>query len=446
MSTTTISTATASLVDLTSNNVIYVTANGSIVKTSGGAAIMSASTAPAIHASVVIDGLVARLTPPQAGFTEAVIATAFVDGASGDNDFRIGETGVLRSNTAGMILRDVGDSVTNFGLVDCSLTAIDMDKGGSVLNAGRIQSGQNAVDLTGTSMAGVSMSVENQAGGVIHGDLAGLVLNYKNVAGVTAQVQNAGEISGAAGVQAVGVAMALVNSGIISASSGVAVASNGKQAVQILNTGTIRAVETAIDLDGFLGGGVNSLRNFGSIFGDVALGELAGTLRNHGLIAGDVHLGGARDIYDGRGGEVTGAILGEDGNDVLTGGTWADRLAGGAGVDRLNGGAGDDVLRGGLGRDVLDGGDGADVFAFASRGEAAQDHITDFEAGVDRISFDFGHMTRFIGAAAFGHHAGQIRYVKATGVVSVDLDGNGVADFGLVIDNDATLAAHDFGL
>ena len=53
-------------------------------------------------------------------------------------------------------------------------------------------------------------------------------------------------------------------------------------------------------------------------------------------------------------------MLGNDGVDILTGGTSDDLLVGGYGNDRLNGGDGADTLLGGTGNDSLTGGAGAD--------------------------------------------------------------------------------------
>jgi len=61
----------------------------------------------------------------------------------------------------------------------------------------------------------------------------------------------------------------------------------------------------------------------------------------------------------------------------------------------------------------------------------------------DRIDFSFGDAHSFIGAAAFGHHAGEIR---STGVIQMDTDGDGAANVVLVLDNHALLTAADFGL
>ncbi len=75
--------------------------------------------------------------------------------------------------------------------------------------------------------------------------------------------------------------------------------------------------------------------------------------------------------------------VGGDGSDRLIGGAQDDLLWGNAGNDVLSGGNGKDILAGGVGRDELTGGGDADVFIFSD--EAAQDVVTDFELGLDRL-------------------------------------------------------------
>ncbi|MBC7478962.1 MAG: M10 family metallopeptidase C-terminal domain-containing protein [Pseudorhodobacter sp.] len=658
--TTVIDKATTSIVSMVTGDAIYVTATGSIIKTSGGAAIQSSSAVPVERATVVIDGIVARLAAPQIGFTAAVIATAYSDGDSGNNTFSIGRTGVIRSNADGLLLRDADDRVDNLGLIDVQGNAIAMDRGGSVINAGtilaanailidgttglirnsgdiqatataitsatttaaltntgaitatitgiameggtqtllntgtitggvaavavtgltsgriethgalhatgvtgsallitasnglvldlggQITAGANGVfaeastglkviqaadisagttgikmlgadglrldntgtvsggttgmslaginamlynsgaiqgvagdglqaqgavftlhntgsiqgavrgiSYAGTSLTGGNLLLDNGATGSIHGGTIGLAITYTDTPGPTiqAQIHNAGEISGTlAGIQISGLPMILHNSGHIFAAQGPAITANGEQSMRITNTGVIETTlfsatdPVAINLGGVLGGGANVLNNFGQIIGSVMMGDQDSILRNHGLIAGDVNLDLGRDTYDGRGGEVTGAVLGMDGNDLLIGGALDDFLSGGTGSDRLRGGAGDDVLQGGYGKDVLTGNAGADVFLFQHAAEVSADHITDYQAGLDHIDFSFGAAHSFIGAAAFGHHAGEIRYLRGIGSVQLDTDGDGVANVVLVLDNHALLTAADFGL
>ena len=80
-------------------------------------------------------------------------------------------------------------------------------------------------------------------------------------------------------------------------------------------------------------------------------------------------------------------MLGDEGNDAVSGGDGNDLLWGGAGADQLNGDAGDDQLIGEADDDVLDGGSGSDKLF----GGAGNDHLTggdgdDWLAGEDELS------------------------------------------------------------
>lgn len=87
-------------------------------------------------------------------------------------------------------------------------------------------------------------------------------------------------------------------------------------------------------------------------------------------------------------------VAGNAKDNKLKGTLSADVLAGRDGDDRLTGAQGDDILDGGTGNDRIDGGDGndtltgflgKDTFVFAAG--SGDDTITDFELGVDIISF-----------------------------------------------------------
>ncbi len=85
-------------------------------------------------------------------------------------------------------------------------------------------------------------------------------------------------------------------------------------------------------------------------------------------------------------------IVGNNGDNVLTGTADADQLRGLAGNDTLNGGAGNDILEGGAGRDTLTGGTGSDTFLYSSRTDSSRngstlstDIILDFDATQDLI-------------------------------------------------------------
>jgi len=154
--------------------------------------------------------------------------------------------------------------------------------------------------------------------------------------------------------------------------------------------------------------------------------------------------------------------------DRLIGSAGEDRIRGGLGDDTLNGQGGDDVIEGGLGRDLLTGGAGgdrliggfgADRFVYVSLGDFATGEIVaDFSrAEGDRIDFSaldananaLGDQAfSFIGAAAFTGVAGQLRSATTSGDSTLmgDVNGDGVADFSLLLANIAVLRATDFVL
>ena len=144
--------------------------------------------------------------------------------------------------------------------------------------------------------------------------------------------------------------------------------------------------------------------------------------------------------------------------DVLRGSNAANRLIGDAGDDSLSGRGGDDFLAGGTGADRLEGGKGADLFVFAEV-DAGRDTIIDFKAAegdrIDLSGIDANLTTpfdedafQFVGAAAFSGTAGELRVAAATGgwEVSGDVDGDGAADFTILVASPAPLAAGDFVL
>lgn len=170
--------------------------------------------------------------------------------------------------------------------------------------------------------------------------------------------------------------------------------------------------------------------------------------------------GGGNDILIG-----IENLIGGTGADLLVGNDGANLLDGGNGADQLFGSGGADVLTGGGGRDMFSGGDGGDVFRFATikdfSGSAVTnaDVILDFNAaqgdiidlsGVDAIkqTASVNDAFTWIGSVAFTKVAGQLRYTVSNGVglVSGDVDGNGVADFAIRIDKAPPLTALDFVL
>ncbi|CAH0355663.1 Bifunctional hemolysin/adenylate cyclase [Sphingobium sp. CECT 9361] len=103
--------------------------------------------------------------------------------------------------------------------------------------------------------------------------------------------------------------------------------------------------------------------------------------------------GGGNDELDGDiagfGAAGNDEVHGDAGSDRITGGGGDDILYGGSDGDRLNGDGGNDRLVGGQGADQLFGGSGADVFVFApgdvSLAYGMRDQIYDFEVGIDQL-------------------------------------------------------------
>jgi len=85
------------------------------------------------------------------------------------------------------------------------------------------------------------------------------------------------------------------------------------------------------------------------------------------------------------------ALKGTANGDVLVGREGDDRLTGALGNDLLDGGAGNDRIDGGEGNDTLTGSSGKDTFVFVDG--SGNDTITDFDLGVDAITFAGTRMT-----------------------------------------------------
>ncbi len=143
-------------------------------------------------------------------------------------------------------------------------------------------------------------------------------------------------------------------------------------------------------------------------------------------------------------------IWGSDFNDLLTGNDGANTLSGGLGGDRLTGGRGADALYGGA---------GADTFVYVALTDSKttadkRDHIFDFStAQGDRIDLSLIDANTkvagddpFIWAAAFTHVAGQLTSTAQGGgyLVQGDTNGDGKADFAILVDTPAPLSAADF--
>ena len=160
---------------------------------------------------------------------------------------------------------------------------------------------------------------------------------------------------------------------------------------------------------------------------------------------------GADIIFGGFGDDT---IDGGGGRDILFGGDDNDLLSGSFDEDILNGGEGNDTLDGGADLDVQTGNAGQDTFRFdlydSSADDTARDRITDFSgSGGDGDLLDISSFaTSFIGGAAFSGTSGEARFEQVDGntIVSVDADGDSVADFSIQLNGLVTPVEADFVL
>lgn len=146
---------------------------------------------------------------------------------------------------------------------------------------------------------------------------------------------------------------------------------------------------------------------------------------------------------------------------VIRGYGGADEIVGGIHADKLSGGEGDDVITGGGGADHLAGGRGSDTFVFVDINDsgtkaAKRETIADFRAGegdsIDLSSLDASVLAdgdqafKFIGKRGFSDSAGELHYTTSGRdiIVSADVDGDGRADFAILLKGVDKLAADAF--
>jgi Ca2+-binding RTX toxin-like protein len=173
----------------------------------------------------------------------------------------------------------------------------------------------------------------------------------------------------------------------------------------------------------------------GILIGRAATSDrISGTAGNDTLFGGsgsDTIAGNAGDDVI-RGGRDNDFLLGGQGNDTVNGESDDDTVFGGSGDDEVIGGGGNDIVEGGYGTDTLTGGNGDDVFLFIGRtagfqeeGAAAGsgvDIVTDFTAG------DSFNLARFDAGVGF-----LVSQNGADAIISVDLDGDGTADYDIAL-------------
>ena len=158
-----------------------------------------------------------------------------------------------------------------------------------------------------------------------------------------------------------------------------------------------------------------------------------------------------------QGGSGADVLNGRNGADTLQGGNGADRLLGGKGADQLLGGAGADKLTGGAGHDQLIGGNGADKFIFTRKSDSPAGKHTDTITDFSRTQGDKIDLSALMpknmpdlfwaGKTTFDGHIGMVRWENSGPMethVAIDMNGNGQADFQLVVQGSNKLIASDF--
>lgn len=181
-----------------------------------------------------------------------------------------------------------------------------------------------------------------------------------------------------------------------------------------------------------------------------------GCIANAFAIPGDLHA----YIENAIGGSNNDAITGNAVKNVLRGNAGNDALSGLLNDDQLFGDAGNDTLVGGAGRDLLSGGTGFDTFLYRATSEstvaaAGRDLISGFQHGdkinlrtIDANALAAGNQN-FTFHVNFTGHAGEVQYdvvAAATLLVSMDVNGDGIADAAIQVTGVASLSALDFVL
>ncbi|WP_304363774.1 beta strand repeat-containing protein [Jiella marina] len=273
--------------------------------------------------------------------------------------------------------------------------------GADLVNSGTI----TALDDDAVWMNGSSANVTNS--GTITGDDTAIYFN-----GGSSRLVNTGTLVGTGfegvyfGSSSPANSDVLINHGTITSMANEGVYFASSEADRLVNHGTIQGGGNyeGVQMASSSGGGAR-LDNFGTINPGldgsvaVAMGSGDDTVRNLGTLGGDVELGSGADFFNGFGDSlVTGTVFGEAGNDVLVGSHNADVLDGGSENDQLFGGLGDDELYGGTGSDILRGGAGGDIVNGGDGFDQAN-----YENSTGGVAIDLRN-----GSAFGGHAAGDV--------------------------------------
>jgi Ca2+-binding RTX toxin-like protein len=215
---------------------------------------------------------------------------------------------------------------------------------------------------------------------------------------------------------------------------------------------------TGVDsMEGGAGNDTYSVDNTDDLVIELAGGGYDHVVASVGWTLGDeverLSLTGTADL-SGTGNAVANRLDGNAGANLLSGESGHDVLNGFAGSDTLLGGEGNDTLDGGTGADSLVGGLDADVFLFRLAAQADGDIIADFNAAegdrIDLRRIDANENAAgnqafaWIGGSSFTEAARQLRF--ADGLLSGDLNGDGIADFEITLSGASSLTAANIWL
>ena len=348
----------------------------------------------------------------------------------------------LRTSTVTLIGNEEANVTQNGAISQLSGVGIDVTAAGNtgvaVNNSGSIFG-----NIDGIRATGHGTNIVNT--GTITGRGTAINFNDDTDGGTGNTVINSGTISGidsgADGILSQSSGMEIINSGQILTAGDNAIQINNNVPSAgtnfITNSGLIATIPSASDSTsrlaiftnsevdlitntGSIIGGIDTqeedddLINSGDITGNIDMGTGEDVLVNSGFIEGSVLMGDNNDTFDGRGGTVTGAVIGGAGDDLyqisdgssilfetmgagtdtvqseasytlaqnieiltllgaedingagnglantITGNDGANLLQGRVGDDTIQGGGGDDTIGGGANRDSLEGGEGDD--------------------------------------------------------------------------------------
>lgn len=373
-------------------------------------------------------------------------------------------TSIFEDNNIALTVDNDTLTVTDTGYVISTMnTGVELQNVAEATVNGTVLSNGTGFFAAMAQTEDVNLDLTVGATGTIHGRSIGFYSAFNT------DIDNKGKISATdgAGILHAGDIYYIDNFGLISSADSSAVLMTGAGIHVINNSGAISATTAnTFAIRSTSTTAVDSVGNFGNIFGDI-------------------NLGGGNDAYNGASGRVFGKVYGGTGNDELTGGAIAedliggthndtltgnggndellgqdglDFLYGGAGDDELNGGIANDLLSGGTGFDTLTGGAGKDTFLFnVALTVANRDVLTDFSAADDTIRLEnsiFKQMTAtgtlnkdFFKLSTQTQDANDyIIYNKASGAVYYDADGSGAGGALLVATllNKPTIGHADF--